>query len=105
MLLRVILDNIKLEKYTNKVKFPTRDILGDERASMTMKYNNEETRLYNLFISDIKELIHKHFNYTDKQMMILINNAWQSGHASGLEEVVYDLEELLELIDDFIKVK
>lgn len=105
MLLQEILDNIKLEKYTNKVKFPSADIKGDDRALMITKYHNEETRLYNLFISDVKELIHKQFGYNDKQIMILINNAWESGHASGIEEVVYDLDALLELINDFIEAK
>lgn len=105
MVLQKILDNIKEGRYDNTKPFPDKDVTGDRRAKMVTEHIQEETRVFNLYVADINTLITTEYGYNKSQIKILFDRAWDEGHSDGLEQVVYELQEILDLIQDFNEAK
>lgn len=105
MVLQKILDNIKEGKYNNTKPFPNKDVTGDVRAKMVTEHIQEQTKVYNLFVTDINTIVTTEYGFNESQIKVLFDRAWDEGHSEGLEQVVYELQEILDLIQEFNEAK
>ena len=120
-----IKERIENGYYDNKLPFPRMDektkdgYITDENKSVKwnkeqveknregvklaqMAYHSEETKKYNLFMQDIKDAVKLWYKYSDKQIDLIFNKAWDEGHSNGYRSVVDEVVNILEFTEDFI---
>ena len=111
--------------YDNKLPFPRMDettkdgYITDENKSVKwnkeqieknrenvklaqMAYHPEATKKYNMFMEDMKDTIKLWYKYSDKQIEIILNRAWDEGHSYGYISVVDETINILEFTEEFI---
>ena len=124
-----ILENIKNGKYENKRPYPKKPegykkelYIYDE--NQTVKWNkdrqqqltewyikdldefqNESNRVSKLFREDLIKEISYQTKLSEKQSEVIYNKAWEEGHADGMESVVYEARDLVDLILEIISNK
>lgn len=123
-MLSAIKDKIKAGIYDNKFEYPRKNktmkegYITDEDKSVKWNreqvqnniaeyhnkidlYHKEGNRLSNLFEQDVINYIKKHYDFKEDAIKFLLGEAWEKGHANGLEDVISELEDLIELVIDF----
>lgn len=87
--------------YDSQVYFPTFNdvnsgvVTQEEARVQRNKHREDAERLVEAFKAD---LLAEHELTDHPKADLVFNKAWSSGHANGLIEVLYDFEDLVELV-------
>lgn len=84
-------EKIKLGEYENKKPY----ISPKENKQAWLDYHNEDDRIRNQFKKDLLE----QFNLSGERAEKLFHVAWDNGHSMGYHEVLFELEEILNITD------
>lgn len=120
-------EKIRNGAYNHKLKYPKKDVEKMKDTYVTnenksVKWNREQVEmnkqkykqeldafvqegkdLRDLFFKDLLGVLMVGFEFTEKASNYLLNKAWDEGHSEGLESVVQELADLIEIVQDFNK--
>lgn len=74
----------------------------NENVTQVQKETRQKrNELHNKMMSEIAEAVANEENMTVNQANVLLNEAWDRGHSSGMQEVFGELEDLIFMINQF----
>lgn len=101
-----IIENDKNGKYTTKLPYPYSCMeMSDElRKEMKDAYYKDKMLKSEIFKDDLLSWAASRFGeITDKQFSAIYNKAYDDGHSSGHSEVAIYFQDLLDIIEEFVK--